>query len=73
MGAYPADFASSVILLSTGMLMMLLWRCRIILTFGLMVAETISLLLVGLRLLDAGVYLLASEVAFDHSVWGVSD
>ena len=37
--------------LSMGMLMILLWKCRIILIFGLMVAGSISLLWVGLRLL----------------------
>ena len=34
-----------------GMLMILLWRCRIVLIFGQMVAGRISLLFVGLRLL----------------------
>ena len=33
--------------------------------FGLMVAETTSLLLVGFKVVGAGVYLPASELAFD--------
>ena len=37
---------------------------------GLMVAERISLLLVALEVAGAGVYLPASELAFDNSVWG---
>ena len=38
------------LLLSIGMLMILLWKCRVIPIFGLMVAGRTSLLLVGLKL-----------------------
>ena len=59
--------------LSIGMLMILLWKCRIIPIFGMMVTGRISLLLVGLRLLVLVFYLPASDVAIESSVWGVAE
>ena len=60
--------------LNTGMLMILLWKCLILPICGRMVAGKTSLRLVGLRLHGAGVHVLASELAFDGSVfWGVAE
>ena len=61
------------LLLSIGMLMILPWRCRSNLIFGLMVAGRTSLLSVGLEVAGAGVYIPASEVAFEDSVWGTTE
>ena len=54
------------LLLSIGMMMILLWRCRSILIYGLMVAG-------GFEVAGACVYLPASELAFDGSVWGKAE
>ena len=50
--------------------MMLPWRFLSILTFGLMGSREDFSSIGGFEVAGAGVYLLAAEVAFDHSVWG---
>ena len=59
--------------LNIGLLMILLWKCLILLIFGLMVVERTSLLLVALRCAGVGVCVPASELAFEGSVWGVAE
>ena len=63
------------ILLLFGLLLIIgmLWKCGNILIFGLMIAGRNFSSLGGFEVAGAGVYLPASEVAFDCSVWGTAE
>ena len=53
--------------------MILLWKCLMLLTFGQTVAGEDFSSVGGFEVAGAGVYLLASEIAFEGAVWGVAE
>ena len=55
-----------------GMLIILLWRCRIVLIFWTYGRRQDFSSIGGFEVAGAGVYLPAAEVAFESSVWGVT-
>ena len=71
-GLIRLTFLVPGLLLIIGMLMILLWKCLILLMSGRMVAGKTSPL-DGFEVAGAGVYLPASELAFEGSVWGVAE
>ena len=60
------------LLLTIGMLLILHWQCLSILIFGTDGSREDYSSIGGFEVAGAGVYLPASEVAFEGSVWGTA-